>query len=174
MYSVRLVDDAPFPEIVPPVESTQTSGKSLLFGTSWPGHGATPTNANAIRIETAADGVSSRRRQIIRPARKNENMFRLPGTRPYCLHRRVRTRGKDKLPLIVAVMRAAPHDSLCPNHSLSGSCICRTSAQKGVSKTCLTPLYMDASRTASQPGSLLPTRPPGLQQNRWRDTHHRN
>jgi hypothetical protein len=46
LYSVRLVEEAPAPAIVPPVESTQTSGSSF-FPASWLQQGVLPATQDA-------------------------------------------------------------------------------------------------------------------------------
>src|SRR5688572_22117198 len=52
LYSERLVEVAPLPEMVPPVASTQTTGRSTA-GAGWAAHGAThksPANHTAPTI----------------------------------------------------------------------------------------------------------------------------
>ena len=72
MYSVKLVDDEPFPEIVPPVESTHTSGKRLISARSWPAHGA---------IDEIAAPSNSKTTGPTRRARTPEDLTRLPSLR---------------------------------------------------------------------------------------------
>src|SRR5438045_2744382 len=62
LYSVKLVDDAPLPAIVPPVESTQTRGRPV--GASWAEHGG--MHANAVMSEAAAT-VARRNLDKVRP-----------------------------------------------------------------------------------------------------------
>jgi hypothetical protein len=46
LYSATLVEEAPAPAMVPPVDSTQTSGRSLL-AFSWPQQGTVPMRPDA-------------------------------------------------------------------------------------------------------------------------------
>src|SRR5947199_367720 len=78
LYSVKLVDDEPFPEIVPPVESTHTRGKRVTVRGAWAAHGA---------IAESADASNRTAARPTRRARTPEDLSWLASLRWYGLTR---------------------------------------------------------------------------------------